>query len=719
MTERNPEKIRDFLGTEICEALPESFRELHERITYIIIKFLQSEDKILFLRFPIEDLTNKENKKSQYWDEICDVIAYAIRLSMKSNKLDPSELSYPGEWYRNGDNFLLLSSGNDQDPYYFLQAENKRLAFSCVRRNFLPTRTTKYNIIQNAKAIYELVEIPGQIKKGYSQCCKDLKLLECRKFENDQLSSAVAICPAYSRTLTHAGTYVKPIVEIQRTNLNYPDSDIIAIVGDKAFDLVQVAINSLRGVTKKVIAFGTEPTAPLTESNPVTITLTFREMHEYCAPKRVGYCDPEFIEIDFPWLKNVLTTLRNILEEHGGQVGDTVSKHIYNLTRSILSDIEFSNKKLDRFKEYFVNFIDNRIDEGDAPELHNKIMEWLDGLSYDECSNPKQNYANKKSAKVILSDRSIPKQLKGKETYGSSLVLDSPNHDCLGVNNPISTVMRYHLFPKLSCLYYKDIETPIMDRTKRNLKNDPFFSADVHPDDSNPEESKVVKLEDYFDLDTYQRDFYSLVYGGEKIIFTDGSREQLSGDVILSLSDETLKRIPVTNILDKEGKTIIFYSQNAAKRVGFKHLFHAYHDFPEGKDVDYYVNLWQKALKTLAEQAESLEALCEELKITKAVLKNHIEGRSKFMTRSRFVGVLDLLVDKDLIKEEESGFIKAAQNFYNKESVSFGFKLKDALYRFRIDETDKSDFLIKLEKKTGYSASVLVEEFLYEKTIKE
>ena len=533
----------------------------------------------------------------------------------------------------------------------------------------------------------------------------------------------MAICPAYSRTLPHAGAFVKPIVDILRVNPCYPNSDILAIIGDKAFGLVQGALNSLEpdGSTKKLLIFGTLPTTSMRESNPMTITFSYREIHKYCAPRNVEYFDPQFIEIDFPWLKEVLIALKDILEKYREQLGNTNSEHIYNLTRGILSSIQFSREKLDKFKEYFVRFLDERIEEEDSPELYDKIVGWLDSLSYDSDSNPKQDYTRQNDGRIILSNRSIPRQLYRMETYGSKLILDSPCHDCQGDNNPISTVMRYHLFPKLRCLYYKDIETQRMNRAKRNINNDPFFSVDAISAEQNSEEVAIVKLEDYIDLEPYQRDFYSLVYGAEKVIFTDGSSEQLSGDVIFSVNDEGLKRIAVTDIMDKEGKTIIFYSQNANNREIFNHLVNGYYNFPEGRDVDYYADLWQNALRDLIEQTpkESLEALCKELKISKTVLNNHIDGRSKFMQKNKFEKVLDMLKHKGLINDEEKLYIKAAKTFYNSSSKSFGSQLKDALYRVRIDENDKTDFLRKLEAKTGYNAKDLMEEFIFTKTIKE
>ena len=729
MKEKHPERIYDFLGEKICDNLPNSFPELYQlyqRIAYIILKFLQSEEKILFLQFPLEDLRNKEttNAKQTHWDDICDVIAFAIRLSMKSEELQPSQLSYPGKWYNNGDNFLLLPS-KGKYPFYFLKAENS-LSFYCTKPNFYPINPSGNDLITTAKAIYKLTEAPTQLTRVYNDCLKEIDLLNCGAVESKIFSSAVAICSAYGKKPPHAGKYVKPVVDIRRPNPRYPNSDILAIVGDKAFGHIQGAVGSIEpyGPTKKLIVFGTQPNVPLLESEPVTITLSFQEMHKYCALKKVEYYDPKFVEIEFPWLKNALDGLSKILNGYSDQLGDT-SKHIYNYASYILASIELSKGYLVKFKECFKKLIDTGISTA-HPEISESIKDWLDELSYDSDSNPKQDYNRRISGTIILHrNRSILRQLrnfKNREKYGNILILDSPRHDYMGETHPISDVMRYHLFPQLHCLYYKGIETSIMNQAKGNIGKDPFFSEVDVSKELQVEEANEVNLQDY-DQESYLRDAYSSVYGAERIdiVFKDDSYEQLSGDVLLSKKDESLESIPVSDIMEPKGKVITYYSQNNNNQEIFKKLFNNYYDFTEDKGIDYYVEFWQHALKELIKQTDknSLDSLCKQLNITKAVLNNHIDGKSKFMTKAKFTKVLNMLVVKKLITEEELNYIKNAQSFLNSNSSSFGRKLKDALYRFRINGNDKSEFLQKIEKKTRYTAEDLVNNFLYTKTIKE
>lgn len=49
----------------------------------------------------------------------------------------------------------------------------------------------------------------------------------------------------------------------------------------------------------------------LLERNPQTVTLTFKDIHDYCAANRnVEYVNPEFIAIDFPWLTDSMQSLK-------------------------------------------------------------------------------------------------------------------------------------------------------------------------------------------------------------------------------------------------------------------------------------------------------------------------------------------------------------------------------------------------------------------------
>lgn len=547
--------------------------------------------------------------------------------------------------------------------------------------------------------------------------------MKCNKANNAQFSSASAICPAAGYSLEYKGEYVKPIVNVLTTNDDsYRKSDIVAIVGDRAFDRIQSAINGLNphGPIKKLIVFGTQPNGYLLEHSPLTVSFSFKDLHEYCAPTKVNYYEPEFIELEFSWLKDTLASLDDLLAKVD-QLSDEVSKHIRNLARSILADINFNNDKLTQFKEYFKDFINEKIDE---PEICQSIIDWSNDLSYVSSSNPKNDYAENARAKILRSDRSIRRQLCDLEGYGNCLVIDAPYHGHKYDVNPISTVMRYHLFPRLICLYYKEIETPCMEKSKAKLRKDPFFASQEdntsNTESSNSENGENIRLEDYFDreIERYKCDFYEKTSAHKSVQFEDGTKESLYGGVLIKV-DERLQRVSIADVSEKE--SITYYSQNNENQELFEGLVRAFYEFPEGKNVTYFVSLWQNAFRKLIDGYDegSLKKFYEDYKISEAVCNNHINGTSKFMKGEKFDSILQLLVDNELLNSGDVKYIKAARDFMASKNITFGSNLKDALYRYRIDENDIDDFLKKIQRTSRCSLQDLMENFLHTKVVKK
>ena len=725
MRENNPGIINEFLGQEICGILDQMhYPDFYKRITYVILKFFESEERILFFQVPNEELTynNNERAEDSYWNEFCDVIAYAIRLAMKSGRLCPTQCPYPGDWYRNGDNFLLLSAENERYPYYFLNGDRDRhLSFRCVNENTAPTKTQKNQLLQNARAIYQLIRIPNQINNGYNNCCDEIRLLNCDRFVNNQFASAVEICPAIQGQMSLAGRYVMPIVNICNARNNYPDSDIVAIVGDYAFDRIQGALNSLtpRGRTSKLILVGTLPPVCLLNNNPFTITLSFREIYNYFAPRRVEYVNPTFVEIEFPWLVGTLNSLRTILEPYQERLGNETYNHIYELSKSWLTDMRFNNEELERFKAYFESFIYDAIGNDNLlNDAYEAIIDWSTALEYDSVANPKQDYARAHGiTNVVYRKRSIRRQVRDFEN-GSRILMDAPYHGDYNRSNPISEVMRYVLFPNLSCVYYRDIETHRKNSAERYLARDPFFYERNDDADYQEPDNNTFNLEEYLDWERRVGDSCSRIYNTERVSFADGTQDRLSGDVLISNEDGSLNCVPYADITERVGTTITYYAQNNDNNQLFDQLVTNYYVL-DNRNIEYYVELWQNAFRELINNNYngSIEQFANDFGINANVCRNHLNGTSRFMNNNPFNRVLEALRQNRLISPEERRYIIAAKRFYNGSAISFGSRLKEALYQFAIDNQFQSDFLRILEERTGHNATYLAENFLFTKTI--
>lgn len=376
MNEVTLETIKNYLGNRLYNRIiRDGYPPLYLRICYEVLHFLNdSEEQVLYFNMPAEEYTNDVKKQDEYWRKTCDIVALALRLALRQDRLNPSELSYPGTWYNENDKFLLIPDENDGEPYYYLNGvrNNNKTTLTFIWRP-LPNRglcgynrQKKNEVIKSAKAIYRLNDIPGQLNRGFTSCNNEINILNLYDNENARYSTGFIVCsPDYGK-YKFAGEDVLPVVNMLNANSRIPRSaDIAIVVGDKAFDRIQQLLNALHpyGPIQKLIVYGSQPTMYLLERKPQTVTLTFKDIHDYCAANRnVEYVNPEFIAIDFPWLTDSMQSLKNILDKYRDQIGDDNAKHIYNMSRKIFADINFSRKKLNNFKEYFPKFLDKILD---------------------------------------------------------------------------------------------------------------------------------------------------------------------------------------------------------------------------------------------------------------------------------------------------------------------------------------------------------------------
>lgn len=723
----------NYLTDGLCKLLSKKqFPSLYKRFCAEIMQFLQeSENRILFLELPIEELTNTVKNQDSYWSELCDVVALALRLSLTQERMEPATLSYPGNWYKAGDTFLLIPNDDDNEPYYFLSGVsiNGNLRFirqpKSGRGPFAPTKQQKHQIITSARAIYRLKCIPEQLRKGFNECKNEISQLESVSSSNSSYASGLFIYSSKYENCISAGKYILPIVMTANASETVRcASDVVVILGDKAFGRIQSSINALSpyGPVKKLIVIGSQPTQILLQNNPQIVTLTFKDINSYCAPKNTVYYTPEFVSIDFPWLKDSMSNLHGILEKYIEQIGGDNAKYIYNFSRKVLADINFTHTRLSNFKECFIQFVDSLLVSMDNNEAFSELETWCEGLTYESTSNPKQYYAREKGAvKMVDLKHSIPNQVKGIQQNGALIVVDAPLHkrDPLFAN-PITTVMRFHSFARVQGLYYDGVESDLMKYSQSNLNHDSLYVSSTETvTETETNEPGSFRLEDYLDQYDNEPNFIGRTYAADRIRFTDGRTESISGDVLVCDEDETLKRIQFSKMNNPSGETIVYYSQNSDNSELFDCLVNTHYKLPKGKDVEYYSNLWQDALSKLSKNfdKEAKNQFCKDMGISSAILDNHLRGRSKFMRKKSLDKILNLLIEKGLIEKTDAEYVKAARNFMNGKNISFGSQLKDALFNYKMNN-DVPAFLQNLINQSGLTIEELDNKFLYTGTIK-
>lgn len=741
MNEVTLETIKNYLGNRLYNRiLRDGYPPLYLRICYEVLHFLNdSEEQVLYFNMPAEEYTNDVKKQDEYWRKTCDIVALALRLALRQDRLNPSELSYPGTWYNENDKFLLIPDEKDKEPYYYLNGvrnnNNTTLTFiwrplvkKGVKRGDCAYPIWKKNeVIKSAKAIYRLNDIPGQLNRGFTSCNNEINILNLYDNENARYSTGFIVCsPDYGK-YKFAGEDVLPVVNMLNANSRIPRSaDIAIVVGDKAFGRIQQLLNALHpyGPIQKLIVYGSQPTMYLLERKPQTVTLTFKDIHDYCAANRnVEYVNPEFIAIDFPWLTDSMQSLKNILDKYRDQIGDDNAKHIYNMSRKIFADINFSRKKLNNFKEYFPKFLDKILDNIYNEDVFSELEDWASGLTYNSDSNPKLEKVTELGAvKAVDLDHSIYRQVKGLDGEGNIIVIDAPPHtNNPQYVNPITTLMRFHNFARVKALYYSEVESRLMDRTSFNIRRDPLYYEDIPEEQNVTADDAAFRIEDYFENDETVNYSVRRVYSVDRIEFTDKTKEIIYGDVLVYEPDESLRRMPFNVIENPSGLTITYYSQNAEESDLFNKLASAYCNLPIDRNIQYYSTLWQERLKTFVSQLDrnGISRLCQEVGIKRNVLNNHIKGKSMFMRKRPLNIILSKLISAGLLTEDEAKYVKAARKFMQVNYIDFGLKLKSALLDYKLNpDGDLPSFMQDLLDRTGSTMDELENNFLKTKTIK-
>lgn len=737
MNEVTLETIKNYLGNRLYNRIiRDGYPPLYLRICYEVLHFLNdSEEHVLYFNMPAEEYTNNVKKQDEYWRKTCDIVALALRLALRQDRLNPSELSYPGTWYNENDKFLLIPDENDGEPYYYLNGvrNNNKTTLTFIWRPLPKKGLCGYNIqkknevIKSAKAIYRLNDIPGQLNRGFTSCNNEINILNLYDNENARYSTGFIVCsPDYGK-YKFAGEDVLPVVNMLNANSRIPRSaDIAIVVGDKAFGRIQQLLNALHpyGPIQKLIVYGSQPPMYLLERNPQTVTLTFKDIHDYCAANRnVEYVNPEFIAIDFPWLTDSMQSLKNILDKYRDQIGDDNAKHIYNMSRKIFADINFSRKRLNNFKEYFPKFLDKILDNIYNEDVFSELEDWASGLTYNSDSNPKLAKATELGAvKAVDLDHSIYRQVKGLGGEGNIIVIDAPPHtNNPQYVNPITTLMRFHNFARVKALYYSEVESRLMDRTSFNLRRDPLYYKDIPEEQNVTADDAAFRIEDYFENDETVNYSVRRVYSVDRIEFTDKTKEIIYGDVLVYEPDESLRRMPFNAIENPSGLTITYYSQNAEESDLFDKLASAYCNLPGDRNIRYYSDLWQERLKTFVSKLDrnGISRLCKEVGIKRNVLNNHLEGRSMFMRKRPLNIILSKLISAGLLTEDEAKYVKAARKFMQVNYIDFGLKLKSALLDYKLNpDGDLPSFMQDLLDRTGSTMDELENNFLKTKTIK-
>lgn len=760
------ENIKNHLGSEFCNILPtKGLAELYQRISYEIAKFLKDDkDRILFLQWPTEELSNNETKAQQYWKDLMVAVGITARTFLRH--INPQEFFTGVEQYK-GDNFLMVS--DESTIYHLIITQENRIIVCKKQRTIQPygrlrdpfasndnnipatylpvitTRTEKETILKSLKEIYKTTDFiieridyrwvaRGNYNPWLDRSKNEIKILNLRpqeyqKYKNAAFYGSNMDLNAQEKALI--GENIEPIVKLHNTNSENTRADIVIIYGDNQFERIDYYINSL-GPVKKLIIIGSVPTDYLLQQEHQSVKFSFQEACAYCGGK---FYKPEFIELDFPWLRETLQSLHSVLSELHRDEGVSLDilRHIFHIAKKFLGYIDFSKDKLPSLKDDLHNTIENNYGDTLSYEVLERLDTWISDLNYDDSSNPKSEYFNNyrcgNRMKVKFSPAYKPKRqlnaLGGRSR--NHIIIDLPFSINPGLET-ITNICRYHLFDHIVGLYYKDIPDfygsmpSYKDLMEKSLKRNPLFKDIYTPDDEAETDDRKFTLEDfvYDDKEYYDKGFYRIYDTPKPVEFTDGTNAVITGNILLH-DRENLIKLRFQDLEDDYSGKIITYYDNSDPEL-FESFVRKHLRLPEGRDIQNYVTLWHDILKDYVEtlDEDELDNFCRNLGITRNVLNNHLNDVSNFMRPRALTKFLNQMRSIGRISEEDRINVLKARQLMKSEHQSFGSELKDALldyYRLN-GECQLPEAVLRVIEDADLDINEIITKFIKTNTLK-
>ena len=701
--------INDKLNTAFLEGLKGKYsKELPIYICSEIGQFLAEDSKdsnsILWIQLPVERFSTNSKTNERIYIELYGALIQFLRCSLQTVEYIPSLLDYPGKWYFGNDSFFLIP--NDNEPFYFLKTKSQdslQLSFDWENRSDRGRCALKIGhkqeIIKQAKAIYKITSHPKQsnINRVAKQCSEEIKALELTSMYQVSFSSAMVMCSSIPYDVRrYAGKYIFPVVELLNTESAVPDNiDVAVLWGNNTLDRVQDFVNRLQanelGTIKKLVYVGPMANDYLIYQNPKILTLPFDFVRKCIEPEKQTQPTLEVKTIDFPWLNKALLSLESILEaqKEADIIAPEHKKYIYNFFRRQFCDFRFTPERFTNLKDRSQDFIEDVFNGYPPYEIVQGIDEWISNLDNPPKDNPKQQLAQKlKVSFAVTPRRSIRRQTKDVTKKSGKVIIDAPVYRIKDFHygNAIFDLWRYLPYYSIVAIYYSQIED-IPRQSLNGLSKSPILGTRIKriekgATDQMLSDSFDQVLDEYLYYNESQHIYTDSIYSRPTCVtFEDHTSANIFGHVIVHLADGNLERKNILDLSDSDlGNIITYYiSDNELYSTLMRHAL------PTGKSVEDYSAIWKNALRRYVESMTKDErnAFCKRFGISMAILKNQVDGTSKFMQKeAKMKPILDLLISEKIVSDEDAKYILAARLCLKSTSISFGAKLKEDLLSY-------------------------------------
>lgn len=685
-------------------------------ISHIVRNFLESDGESLFIQVPVDELGTRQTLQDKNFTRMEEAICHTLAMAVYSDDLeakDLSELSEGDVFYTaddiecpNGEtrprlwkimrgklgnrpkeqfcdksrinrkNDLLISTNIEQLCSIF--SEHKANTYKLNRlpeNNNEPTR----------KKMAKMAEMLGVYKNNKPK--KHYKNALLVGFGNPSSMEMICNYPYLSYPVDFVNKY---------TNNNHQKQyEIIVLAGDVKYNGIDTLINTelAYGRTKKIIYIGSDKPAYFKGD---IFSFTHRELYHYYANDRFPSFEVE--KLNWDSLNKIIQNITSILHNDSLQFQVDIIKRAttYAVTPyvgySFFKDKDTIDERLLRFEEF-----------ASLPEEQWNIYEKLvidaqDKLKIKGEENPKRKkyqeikkIAGVNTCTLLEAYESYNNKIKKvceKNKEQNAYVLDV----CSDSNRYIEVIkclLSRLALGKVSLLTYVSLQR-IKDFLTKDYEiyNQRYRKAVLnnieHPVITSNNAITYGSLDDVeFNLiDDLMTSYYNRSIDSTYYTLTgDGVEDDVRGDLI-----RCGQKIKAGDLFEYSNDWLPCELSYYIMPSCFKELRDIYYDFPQGKDINTYANLWKDKLqqRCKAEYRDEYKDMWEHdnLKFIKLhTFRDIIKGKYQNMFISTFHHLSVRMKAMGLFTDEELSYSLKA-HAVSKKSRSLGGEIKQGLYEF-------------------------------------
>lgn len=675
------------------------YRGVFDVIRHFLDGDVKNSDAIpeqLFIQIPMEELGRTDTQRRINLNHLHEIIA-SVLLCSTSDSLRASTMCWGMSNARKGD-FYYTKHATLSGCWEIMQSSQSSYGLRprLIGRSY--ATSDAINKFENLSAsTIKIKENPLNVDTAHGKTANTKNIEKCfeevQKYSNasyslnKQYHSARII--GYPDVWCNLSSIVgndfidSPVKMYRNLLLMQERTDILVLIGDRKYKNFERTINNeiASGRIQKVIYVGSSIYEGYdSDIRNVRYSFSFRELFTYFYGQ---YPEIKFHKIEFPWLFETLTQLKEILtqigtyEEYHKSILTLVAYQLLGLSFTTIPN-DFASKLKDRLLNEF----------GVSDEV---LDNWLDHLNFNG-GNPKialknQLLRNTQQA-LIVSDRkkTITEYLKKSNNKHTQKVLIDVRGDWKGYLEILESLLSQSIFgdynilsyielPKLQAFFEK--ETKVYNNPYRvNLLGGyPFRISTV-----------LTKLADYFDanmLDSLLRqdnapNIRSVTYrlqGVEGVI-------SITGDVIYADNTKPLNEI-------MEEKEDIFPAELTyyIQPDNFEQLMELYFNLPKGENVAYFASLWKEKLRIYCDSkyAGNVKEMAKKdfPFMVRQLRPSYISKDNPIKFPECTIMLAREMYKRKILTEEEQNLLIAAHNL-NKQNQGLGRLLKEALYAYRI-----------------------------------